>query len=78
VRRLLDQAIDELPEAFRLVFVLRQIEQLSVAETAARHLGIPPETVKTRLHRARRLLRKALGDTFLSVVTGAFPYQGAP
>jgi RNA polymerase sigma-70 factor, ECF subfamily len=77
VRRVLEHAIDELPEAFRLVFVLREIEQLSVDETAG-HLGIPPETVKTRLHRARRLLRKALGDTFSSVVTEAFPYQGAP
>jgi RNA polymerase sigma-70 factor (ECF subfamily) len=68
--------VDELPEAFRLVFVLRDIEEMSTEETASQ-LGIRPETVKTRLHRARRLLRKALGDTFADLATEAFPYRGA-
>ena len=77
VRRILEQAIDALPEAFRIVFVLREIEGLSVDETAG-HLGIRPETVKTRLHRARRLLRNALGDTFAAVLTETFPFQGEP
>jgi RNA polymerase sigma-70 factor, ECF subfamily len=76
VRRLLERAIDELPEGFRLVFVLREVEEMSVEETAS-YLGIRPETVKTRLYRARRLLRKALGETFSSVVNEAFPYKGA-
>jgi RNA polymerase sigma-70 factor, ECF subfamily len=75
-RRLLERAIDGLPEAFRVVFVLREIEQMSTDETASQ-LGIRPETVKTRLHRARRLLRKALGDTFADLATEAFPYRGA-
>ncbi len=61
VRRLLNEAIDELPEPFRAVFVLREVEEASVEE-AAGLLGLRPETVRTRLHRARRLLRVALDD----------------
>src|SRR4029453_9398124 len=53
------EAIDELPPGFRAVFVLREVEGLSTAETAE-SLGIPAETVKTRLHRARSLLRDRL------------------
>jgi RNA polymerase sigma-70 factor (ECF subfamily) len=56
LRGLLEKAIDTLPDDFRLVFVLRMVEQMSGAETAA-CLGIPEETVKTRLHRARLRLR---------------------
>jgi RNA polymerase sigma-70 factor (ECF subfamily) len=74
-RRLLEMAIDELPEAFRLVFILREIEECSVEETAAQ-LGLLPETVKTRLFRARRLLRKALHEKLASSVTEAFPFLG--
>ena len=59
IRRILEQAVDDLPEPFRLVFILREVEELSVEETAA-HLGLNPETVKTRLHRARKRLREAL------------------
>ena len=66
VCRLLDRAIDDLPEAFRTVFVMREIEQMSVEDTASQ-LNIVPETVKTRLHRARRLLRGALKETLSSV-----------
>ncbi len=76
VRRVLEQAVDELPDAFRIVFVLREVQEMNVEETAS-YLGIRPETVKTRLYRARRLLRKALGDTFASVVNETFPYKGA-
>ncbi len=50
--RLLERAIDALPEQFRAVFVLRLVEEMSVAETAD-CLDIPEDTVKTRLHRAR-------------------------
>jgi RNA polymerase sigma-70 factor (ECF subfamily) len=76
VRRHLEQAIDELPDVYRIVFVLRDVQEMSVEETAG-YLGIRPETVKTRLYRARRLLRKALGDTFATVVTDAFRFEGA-
>lgn len=76
IRRLLERAVDDLPEAFRLVFVLREIEELSVEETAA-HLGLRPETVKTRLHRARRRLREALDAQLGDVIVGAYPFLGA-
>jgi RNA polymerase sigma-70 factor (ECF subfamily) len=76
IRRLLERAVDELPEAFRLVFVMREIEECSVEDTAA-SLGLKPETVKTRLHRARRLLRVALQDTLESTMTDTFPFLGA-
>lgn len=75
-RRLLEQAVDELPEAFRVVFVLREIEDCDVEETAA-HLGLKPQTVKTRLHRARRLLRASLDEKLAGAMTGAFPFLGA-
>lgn len=59
LRRVIEQAVDTLPEVFRIVFVMRAIEQLSVSETAA-SLGINESTVKTRLHRANRRLRADL------------------
>src|SRR5262245_26322317 len=59
ILRLLQTAIDNLPDEFRTVFMLRAVEQLSTAETAAL-LDIKPATVKTRFHRARRLLQGAL------------------
>jgi RNA polymerase sigma-70 factor (ECF subfamily) len=74
-RRLLERAVDRLPEPFRLVFILREIEECSVEETALQ-LDLKPETVKTRLHRARRLLREGLHDTLASAVSGAFPFLG--
>ncbi len=76
VRRLLERAVDELPEPFRIVFVLRDIEEMSIEETAA-HLSLRPETVKTRLHRARRLLRQSLDRTLSSAVSDVFPCAGA-
>jgi RNA polymerase sigma-70 factor (ECF subfamily) len=75
IRRMLERAVDELPEAFRIVFVMREIEECSVEDTAA-SLGLRPETVKTRLHRARRLLRTALSDQLASTMTDAFPFLG--
>jgi RNA polymerase sigma-70 factor (ECF subfamily) len=76
IRRLLESAIDSLPEAFRAVFVMRDVEEMSIEETAGL-LGIRPETVKTRLHRARRLLRESLDEQFSSALKGAFPFGGA-
>ncbi len=75
IRRLVEQAIDGLPEIFRIVFVMREIEECTVEETAA-SLDLRPETVKTRLYRARRLLRAALHDTLATTLTDAFPFMG--
>ncbi|MGD9968045.1 MAG: RNA polymerase sigma factor [Hyphomonadaceae bacterium] len=75
-RQLLEKAIDELPADFRNVLILRDIEECSIAETAAA-LDIREETVKTRLHRARRQLRAALSETFASSLSDAFPFLGA-
>ncbi len=55
----LEVALDTLPEAYRAVFVLRAVEEMSVAETAE-CLDVPPDTVKTRLFRARALLQRTL------------------
>ncbi len=76
VRRLIEQLIDEMPDSFRTVFVLRAVEQMSVAETAA-SLGIRPETVKTRYHRARGHLRAALERQVVESADTAFPIAGA-
>jgi RNA polymerase sigma factor (sigma-70 family) len=75
IRRLLERAVDALPEAFRLVFILREVEELTVEETAE-HLGLPEATVKTRLHRARRRLRHALEAQLADLMTGAYPFLG--
>jgi RNA polymerase sigma-70 factor (ECF subfamily) len=75
VRELVEHAIAGLPEPFRIVFIMRQIEECTVEETA-QALCIRPETVKTRLHRARRLLRADLQDTVQSMLTDAFPFLG--
>jgi RNA polymerase sigma-70 factor, ECF subfamily len=75
VRRLLEHAVDQLPASFRTVFVLRDIEEMSIEETASQ-LGLRPETVKTRLHRARRLLRQSLDRTLSSAVGDVFPCAG--
>jgi RNA polymerase sigma-70 factor (ECF subfamily) len=75
IRRLIERAVDDLPDAFRSVFILREIEECSVEETAA-SLELKPETVKTRLHRARRLLRQALEEELAMTMTGAFPFLG--
>ncbi|HVJ76904.1 MAG TPA: RNA polymerase sigma factor [Hyphomicrobium sp.] len=73
---LIEHAIDELPEDFRTVLVARAIEDMSIEETAEL-LGIKPETVKTRLHRARRLLKEDLADYFGSFMDDVFPFDGA-
>jgi RNA polymerase sigma-70 factor (ECF subfamily) len=54
---------------------MRDVEELSIEETAD-FLGLPPATVKTRLHRARRRLRRALDEHLASTLTGAFPFAG--
>jgi RNA polymerase sigma-70 factor, ECF subfamily len=75
ILQLVEQATDNLPEVYRIVFVTRVIEGLSVEDTAE-ILGIRPETVKTRLHRARRLLREQLDNQIGPVLMDAFPFAG--
>jgi RNA polymerase sigma-70 factor (ECF subfamily) len=75
ILQLVEQATDNLPEAFRLVFVTRVIEGMSVEETSEL-LGIKPETVKTRLHRARQLVRSQLDERIGPVLMDAFPFAG--
>ena len=75
VRRLLERAIDQLPGPFRVVFVMRVVEGMSTEETAS-YVGLREETVKTRLYRARRLLRDMLEDNLVSVLADAFPFEG--
>jgi RNA polymerase sigma-70 factor (ECF subfamily) len=72
---LVERATDSLPDIYRMVFVARVIEGLSMEETADL-LGVRPETIKTRLHRARSLLRKALDDEIGPVLLDAFPFAG--
>lgn len=74
-RRLLEAKIDALPEAFRTVFVLRALEELTVEETAA-SLGIPVATVRTRYFRAKALLREALAREVDFAFGDAFAFAG--
>lgn len=76
IRGLVEHAIDDLPEPFRIVFIMREIEECTVAETAAA-LELREETVKTRLYRARRLLRAALHGALASTLKDAFPFLGS-
>jgi RNA polymerase sigma-70 factor (ECF subfamily) len=75
IQLVVEHAIDELPEAFRIVFITRVIEGTNVEETAE-ILGLKPETVKTRLHRARTMLRCSLERKIGPVVMEAFPFAG--
>jgi RNA polymerase sigma-70 factor, ECF subfamily len=76
IRQMLETAIGRLPPNFRLVFVLREVEGLSVEE-AAETLGIPAATVKTRHLRARRRLEEELAPELKSTLAGTFPFAGA-
>ena len=76
LRLLIERAVADLPNAFRSVFVLREIEGLSVEDTAEA-LNIRPATVKTRLHRARRRLQQALAPEVEGALNGSFPFAGA-
>ena len=76
MRLLLERSIDALPEPFRVVFVARVVEEMSVEETAAL-FDLKPETVKTRLHRARAKLRESLEAQVASAHSTAFQFDGA-
>ena len=73
LRQILEAAIDRVPEGYRTVFMLREVEGLSTADTAA-CLSIPEETVKTRLHRARQQLRRQLDQALGTAVKEAFAF----
>jgi RNA polymerase sigma-70 factor (ECF subfamily) len=73
--RLVERVTDELPDVYRTVFVTRVIEGMSVEDTAEL-LGIRTETVKTRLHRARKLVREHLDREIGPVMLDAFPFAG--
>jgi RNA polymerase sigma-70 factor (ECF subfamily) len=75
IQHVVEHAIDDLPEAFRIVFITRVIEGMNVEETAE-ILGLKPETVKTRLHRARTMLRDNVEKKIGPVVMEAFPFAG--
>jgi RNA polymerase sigma-70 factor, ECF subfamily len=75
MRHLLEAQIDALPEAYRTVFMLRAVEELSAEETAA-VLEIPAATVRTRLFRARSLLREALAQKIDLACEDAFSFAG--
>lgn len=74
-RLLLERAIDKLPQGFREILVARLIEDMSVTETAE-VFGILPQTVKTRLFRARALLRREIEREIGPVFGDAFPFAG--
>lgn len=74
IRRMLEHAIDDLPLAFRTVFVMREVEEATVEETA-NVLGVKAETVRTRLHRARNMLRERLGEQFAAALKDVFPFE---
>jgi RNA polymerase sigma-70 factor (ECF subfamily) len=76
LRRMIEGAVSALPDTFRTVFVLRDVEGLSTDETAE-ILEIPVATVKTRLLRARRKLKQALAPEVRSALVGTFPFAGA-
>jgi RNA polymerase sigma-70 factor, ECF subfamily len=76
LRTLIERAVAGLPPSFRTVFVLRDVEGLSVEETAEA-TGLPAATVKTRLFRARRKLQGALAPDVRTALEGAFPFAGA-
>jgi RNA polymerase sigma-70 factor (ECF subfamily) len=73
---LLERAIDELPDHYRMVVMLRQVQQLSTAETAE-CLEVSEDVVKVRLHRGQALLRQALAAQLDEVAGETFSFLGA-
>ena len=75
IRTLLERAIDKLPDGFREILIARLVEEMSVEETAE-VFGILPQTVKTRLFRARALLRAEMEKHVGAGLGDAFPFEG--
>ncbi|EWS55619.1 Sigma-W factor [Methylibium sp. T29] len=76
LRTLMEACIDALPEAFRTVFMLRAVEEMSVEEVSVA-LGLPEATVRTRFFRARGLLREGLARDIDHAMADAFSFDGA-
>ena len=76
LRQILERRIDDLPLAFRTVFVMREVQEMSVEETAA-SLLIPPATVRSRLFRAKALLRESLAREVDAATLDVFSFDGA-
>lgn len=76
MRELLEARIDLLPDAFRTVFMLRAVEEMSVEEVA-QALDIPEATVRTRFFRARSLLREGMASEVDSTLEQVFSFDGA-
>lgn len=74
LHRVLEEAVDTLPETYRTVFMLRDVEGLSTTETGD-GLGLGEEAVKTRLHRARAMIRRAVTARIGAVAAGTFQFQ---
>ncbi len=74
LRSLLENAIDALPQPYRTVFALREVEGLSTAETGA-VLGVGEEAVKTRLHRARAMVRRSVTEKMGAAAPLAFDFH---
>jgi RNA polymerase sigma-70 factor (ECF subfamily) len=74
LHRVLEAAVDTLPETYRTVFMLRDIEGLSTTETGE-GLGLGDEAVKTRLHRARAMIRRAVTLQIGQEATRAFQFH---
>lgn len=74
LHRVLEDAVDTLPETYRVVFMLRDVEGLSTSETGE-GLGLGEEAVKTRLHRARAMIRRAVTERIGRVAADAFQFQ---
>ena len=74
LRQALETSVDALPRAYRTVFVLREVEGLSTAE-AAECLEVTADVVKTRLHRARSLLREDLFQRAGLSASAVFSFQ---
>jgi RNA polymerase sigma-70 factor (ECF subfamily) len=75
LRVLLERHIDDLPEGYRAVLVLRDVQEMTTAETAE-WLGLSEEAVRVRLHRARLALQAALGDDMGPSLTDLFRFDG--
>jgi RNA polymerase sigma-70 factor (ECF subfamily) len=76
LNNVLEKAIDALPDVYRVVLVARVIEEMSVEETAEL-FDLKPETVKTRLHRARALLRRELEENVGPMLADTYHFGGA-
>jgi RNA polymerase sigma-70 factor (ECF subfamily) len=73
---LLEEAVDNLPDTYRMVFMLRDVEGMSTRETSE-GLGLGEEAVKTRLHRARALIRRSITERVGVAAAGSFQFHAS-